>query len=397
MIKRIDLFLPPPNLSQYGVLHHFTKKFHEALLRIGINARILEAQHDNPKPFLAELFKDVPDCTFSFNGLLPDDEGRFFADLIHIPHVAYVVDSPNGYVSLANSPFTIIASVDQNACDFFRGIHAKNVLFLPHGVEKNINLPHNDERPFDVVMLSSCIDYEMIQKEWKNKYPEDLRKILEEAVETTLADEKTSYVQAFVNAMDKKMATSGGLDPNKMDFIDILDQLEMVVRGRERVALIRHITDARVDIFGSSAPTTTWKKQLNNQSNVIVHDAVPFDQALEIMQKTKILLSSCAWLKRGVHERTLSGLASGALVFTAESQYMHEHFSDNKNIAFFKYSALSEVNSRVNTYLKDPELRLRIALKGREQVIHNHTWDHRAATLVKELDPLLKTLKAFSQ
>src|SRR5262249_44553215 len=154
-IKRIDLFMPP-NLSQYGVLHHFTKKLQEAFSRLSVNCRILEAQRNNPKPFLTELFKDPPDCTLSFNGLLPDEEGRFFADLIRIPHVAYVVDSPNSFVSLVQSPFTIIASVDGKSCEFFRGIHGAHVLFMPHGVEKDLGMEFYDhERPYDVLLLSS--------------------------------------------------------------------------------------------------------------------------------------------------------------------------------------------------------------------------------------------------
>jgi spore maturation protein CgeB len=394
MIKRIDLFLPP-NVSQYGVLHHFTHKLHEAFLRIGVNARILIAQHDNPKPFLAELFKDVPDCTLSFNGLLPDEEGRFFADLIRIPHFAYVVDSPNGFVSLANSPFTLIGSVDQNACDFFRGVNAKHVFFTPHGVEKNLHPPRDEERPYDVVMLASCIDYEAIRQGWKKKYPAPLATLLEDAAETALRDDKTSYVQAFVAAMDKEMHQGTALDPNKIDFIAILDELEMYIRGKERIELLRSIKDARVDLFGSNAATTTWKKQLAGKTNITFHDPVPYDQALEIMGKAKILLNSCAWIKRGTHERTLAGLAEGALVLTSDNEYMRrEKFVDGSNIAFFRYRDLASVNDQIKQYLHDEPLRKKVAHAGREQVMHHHTWDIRAGTLIKELDPILQAMRS---
>ena len=393
MIKRIVLFLPP-NVSQYGVLHHFTHKLLDAFLRIGVHARILVAQHDNPKPFLADLFKDVPDCTLSFNGLLPDEEGRFFADLIRIPHFAFVVDSPNGFVSLANSPLTIIGSVDQNACDFFRGVNAKQVLFTPHGVEKNLHFSRDEERSYDAVMLASCIDYEAIRQSWQQKYPGPLSKLLEEAAETALRDKNSSYVQAFVAAMDKEMVQGNAIDPNKIDFIQILDDLEMYIRGRERVELLRSIKDARVDLFGSNATTTTWKKQLAGNANILIHEGVPYDQALEIMQKSKIVLNSCAWIKRGTHERTLAGLAAGALVLTSENQYMLENnFVDGTSIAYYTYSHLDGVNAVVNRYLKDEPLRKKVAHAGREQVMHHHTWDIRAGTLVKELSPILESIR----
>ena len=391
MIKRIDLFMPP-NITQYGVLHHFTKKFHEALLRLGVKSRILIAEYNNPKPFLTELFKDIPDCTLSFNGLLPDEEGRFFCDLIRIPHVACIVDSPNGFVSLINSPYTIIASVDRNACDFFKGIHAKNVIFMPHGVEKNLHFDPNGERSYDVVLLASCIDYEAIKEGWSKKFEPPLCKALEEAAAAYLSDTKTSYVNAFVYALDKQIGEKK-VDPERINFIEVLDELEFYIRGKARVELVQAIKEARVDIFGSSAATTNWKKQLKGQSNVIVHDAVPFDQALEIMQNSKIVVNSCAWIKNGTHERTLAAMACGALAVAEENDFMKEHFSDGKNIVLYSYNHLDKVNERINHYLANEPERKKIAMAGREQVMYNHTWDQRARLLLKELDPILKHMK----
>ena len=83
-----------PPLNSYSLLQYFTIKMHEALLRLGVQSRLLEAKNKNPAPFLKVLFEDSPDCTLSFNGLLPDEQGRFFSDMIKIPHVAFIVDSP---------------------------------------------------------------------------------------------------------------------------------------------------------------------------------------------------------------------------------------------------------------------------------------------------------------
>ncbi len=393
MIKRIDLFMPP-NFSQYGVLHHFTQKLQEAFLRLGVNCRILEAQRSNPKPFLTELFQDPPECTLSFNGLLPDEEGRFFCDLIRIPHVAYVVDSPNGFVSLVQSPFTIIASVDNQACEFFRGINGRNVLFMPHGVEKNLGLEsQNQERPYDVLLLSSCIDYEQIRQQWQKQYSKGLSQVLDEAAEKALADVQISFVQAFVTSLDAFVAKGGEVDPNTVNFIELLDVLEMYTRGRARVEMVKAIRDAKVSIFGSPSATSSWQKQLGKQANVVIHDAVPYDQALELMQRSKIVLNSCAWIKYGVHERILASLACGALCITDDNLYLRENFSDGVNLGFYEYGKGEALNSLVNQYLSDENKRRQVVAAGREQVMHHHTWDHRAAALLKELTPILDRIR----
>jgi glycosyltransferase involved in cell wall biosynthesis len=391
MIKKIDLFMPPT--SQYGVLHHFTKKLCEALIRSGVTCRLLQAERNNPKPFLTEIFQDPPDCTLSFNGLLPDDEGRFFCDMIQIPHVACLVDSPNQFFSLIKSPFTIITCVDRFSCEFYRGMNFQNVLFMPHGVEKNLSVPHEGERTYDVVMLSSCIDYNAQRQEWAKKYSKELCDVMDEAAEITFADQETPYVQAFVQALDRHVNAGSGIDPQQIDFINILDDLETYIRGYDRVQLVKGIKDAKVDIFGSGDTAQGWKKYLGSGAkNVVLHDPVPYEHALTIMKDSKIILNSCPWIKNGTHERILAGLACGALVLTNENIFMREHFRDGESIAFYRHKQWDRVNEQINSYLNDESKRQAVAHKGREAVMKGHTWDHRAAALLKELPVLLKRI-----
>src|SRR5262249_18574257 len=151
------------------------------------------------------------------------------------------------------------------------------------------------------------------------------------------------------------------LDPAAIEFIDVLDDLETYIRGKERLELVKAVKDAKVDIFGSSSPTANWKKLLGNgHSNIVVHDGVPFDQALELMHKSKIVLNSCAWIKNGTHERTLSALAAGAAVITAENTYMKETFTDGVNICFYRYRNWDTVNSQINTLLSSEDKRTKI-------------------------------------
>lgn len=391
MLKKIDLFMPP--ISQYGVLHHFTKKLCEALIRSGVTCRLLQAERNNPKPFLTEIFQDPPDCTLSFNGLLPDDEGRFFCDMIQIPHVACLVDSPNQFFPLIKSPFTIITCVDRFFCEFFKGMNFQNVLFMPHGVEKNLSASMDNERSYDVVMLSSCIDFNAIRQEWTQKYSKELCKVLDEAAEITLSDQETPYVQAFVQALDRHVSKGGGIDPQQIDFVNVLDDLELYVRGFDRIQVIKGIKDAKVDIFGSGDTKDSWKQYLgSSHKNVVVHEPIPYERALDIMKDSKILLNSCPQIKNGGHERIFAGLACGALVLTNENIFMRENFKDGNSIAFYRHKQWDKINDQVNNYLSDETKRKEVVHKGKEIVMKGHTWDHRAAVLLKELPALLKRM-----
>lgn len=390
-MKRIDIFMPP--LSNYGVLHHFTEKMHEALVRQGVNSRLLEAKRTDPAPFIQAIFDDRPECTLSFNGLLPDNQGRFFCDMVNVPHVACLVDSPNSFMPLTKSPSTIITCVDRSSVEFFKGTGFDNVLFMPHGVDPSLAPDPSGKREYDVVMLSSCIDYEAIRASWKTKYSVPLCKAIEEAAENALGDLGVPYYRAFVNALDKQVQALSGIDPEEIDFIDVLDDLEMYIRGKDRVELIRSIKVAKVDIFGSTDGNAGWKKYVRDKRNVVIHDPVPFEQALAIMKQSKIVLNSCPWISHGGHERIFAGLACGALVLTNENPYLSQEFKDGESIAFYQHGRWDKANHRVNEYLENGTKRDLVAKKGREIVMSRHTWDQRAKQLIIELTPILEKLK----
>jgi spore maturation protein CgeB len=267
-MDRIDIFMPP--LSNYGVLHHFTEKMHEAIVRAGVKSRLLEAKRDDPAPFLQALFDDNPDCTLSFNGLLPDNQDRFFCDMVNIPHVACLVDSPNFFMPLIKSPLTIITCVDRSSVDFFKGTGFQNVLFMPHAIDRSLGPDPSSKREYDVVMLASCIDYEGNRSAWKNKYPAGLSKAMEEAAENALKDISKPYYQTFVEALDKQVQLQSGIDPQNIDMLEILYEIEMYIRGKDRVELLRSIKDAKVDVFGSPDEKAGWKDYVGDKRNVVI-------------------------------------------------------------------------------------------------------------------------------
>lgn len=90
MIERIALILP--DKKTHEELFALTLTLSKALQKIGISCIELTSERENPGPFLEKLFNFLPQITVSYNGLLPDEEGRFFADLIKIPHLCCLIE-----------------------------------------------------------------------------------------------------------------------------------------------------------------------------------------------------------------------------------------------------------------------------------------------------------------
>ena len=390
MIKKIDVFLPPENKSRYNVIEHFTKKFADALKKAGIRCRLLRAQRENPEPFLQALMNDPPDCTLSFNGLLPDEKGRFFCDMIKIPHVACLIDSPTQYLSLIESPYTIITLPDSFSVDFVKGLNAPNVLFMPHAVESDLSSTLYKNYKYDVVMLSSCIDFVALEEKWALKYPKEICDVLKEAASIALNNKEASATVALVQSINQEKVLKS-IDVHSLNFPELIDQIEMYVKGKDRVELIRAIKTADVHIFGSSVED--WKKYIGDKKNVHFHEPVSYEVALEIMNQSKIVLSSSAWLKNGTHERILAAMASYALVITNENIYMSENFINNQNVVLYPMGKWDAANEKIDYYLSNDAERLKIAEKGHDYVLKYHTWDNRVKLLLKEIPLALENIR----
>jgi spore maturation protein CgeB len=160
----------------------------------------------------------------------------------------------------------------------------------------------------------------------------------------------------------------------------------MYIRGKDRFDLISAI-DHPIHIIGSGSEI--WRKYLPKTHSHIIHAAVSYEEALNVMKQAKIVLNSCAWIKNGTHERILAAIASGAAVITSENIYMRENFVHEKDILFYQHRDLLAVNSLIAKALIDHSWRLKIVENGRHNIAENHTWDVRAITLINELQRIL--------
>lgn len=386
-IERIDVF--KSSISQYGVLYHFGIKLYEALLRAGYKARLFESHFKLSQITLEPL----PHLTIGFNGVpaapslktkegSPDTEA--ICDLIRVPHVSCLVDPPFRFFYLTRSPYSIIGCDDLSGCEMLRQMGFSKTVFFPHAVEKELSPDPKEERIYDVVMLASYIDFVHRKKKWRKIYPKWIWQIMEEAIEITLSDQETAFINAF-----RKVFIDHKRRPEEMETFNLFEvfaEMEMAIKGMERFNMLKSIQDVDVHLFGSNE----WKSHLGKKlPHVILHDNVDYAQALEIMKKSKIVLNCSIKNKNGAHERIFSGLACGALVVTGENIYLRHYFQDGQNILFYRYSESDLLNQKIHYYLAHENERKQVAEGGREVVMAHHTWDHRVKTLIQDVTPIL--------
>jgi spore maturation protein CgeB len=376
MTKRIDFLMPFE--SAHGALYCMMEKISEAFIRKGYRSRII-----HKKEFFTLPVDDPPDMTFSFNNPPLNENYQFLCDINKTIHFSYLVDPPYRFTKIFSSPFVNVGCDDRYYCEFLKDIDFKNTCFFPHGVDRNLCPDSDIERDIDVLMLASYTDYERMRKDWYEVLPEVISFILDDAIEITLSDNSTSFMKAFVDAYQNRLQLKK--KPKKLfqDFSLALVLLERYIKGKERVDLVKSIKDANVHIFGG--PTlgkVGWEKVVRDtHPNITIHEPVNYNDGLELMKRSKIVLNAFSKNKEGAHERIFNGMACGALTLTNENIYLRESFTDEKNILFYRPYQLEDVNEIINKYLNEKELRQSVAEAGRKETITRHTWDHRIDAL----------------
>lgn len=386
-IERIDLLIPPAERAGYGVLPSFTQSMAGALSRRGVACRLLGRTRGPTPDLVQQILRDPPDFTLSFNGLLPDANGQFLCDQLAIPHVACIMDAPNHFLDLAKSPLTHITCIDRDFAAFFQGLKQQKVLFLPHAVDRDYAAPLDSPRPYQVALFGTCIDYEERRDSWRKLFPDAVRAVLEDAVSIAESNPTIAYFQALQQALEARLKNQKDLDPRSLDYFALFENLEFVIRGKDRVALVRSIKGAEVHVFGTKSGSRGWEDYLMDCSrDVTVHGRLTYNEVLATMAKTSIVLNSCPSIRNGAHERIFAGLMAGATVLTNDNQYVREQFGTEKGVVYFNAPQCEDISALILQILSNDENRRKAVVQGRALVQSAHTWDHRARKLLDHLN-----------
>ena len=180
------------------------------------------------------------------------------------------------------------------------------------------------------------------------------------------------------------------------DKTHLLYLMDNHIKGYDRLELVRSIKDAQVHVFGGATvrpkEVKGWDHYFAGSPNVVVHPAVPMQEGLEIMKKSKICLNSMPFFKNGTHVRLFMGPACGSLVISTDTLYTRANFVDGEEMLLYKPGHYELLNDKVNYLLAHEEERRRMAEKAREKVMKKHTWDHRVQEMIQVMPEILNNL-----
>lgn len=339
--------------NPYDSTQYFAEKFSEALQRHGVRTRLFKIEEDRIFQVVQAIMRDPPDLTCSFSNIAIGDH-QPIGDQWRIPHLSMLIDPAIYSLHQMRGDYSLISCVDEGDVAFVKELGFEKVFLLHHGVDRD--LAGYEERPFGPVFFGTCTDYEKILAEWEPS----MRAILEPAAAKVLSPKGISILQAIVEAGVKDE-----------DLVRYHLELDLFVRAKDRVELIRALD--HVHVWGEGP----WKELC---PNAIVHPAIAFTETLEIIKKSKLLLNSSPRFKQGSHERILTGLACGCAVLTGDNPFVSNNFGDCAEVLTYPYGQWDVARDKAASMDKS------LIVNGRDKILGNHTWDHRAKTLISNCE-----------
>lgn len=191
-----------------------------------------------------------PDLTCSFNSLYRAAIEEFFWDVIGIPHLSIIIDPVIYSINLIHSPLSLVSCVERSDHEALKSLGFTKSFFLPHAAPSDVEESPESERPYDVVMIGSCYDYESMRSRWYEELTPAQSQAIDKAIEIFFAGTYTSLSDALSQA-----CSSVGLQINSgADLMSMYLFFDNYIRGKDRVDLVRSIHDAPVHVFGEIFP-----------------------------------------------------------------------------------------------------------------------------------------------
>ncbi len=304
--------------------------------------------------------------------------GESLWSLLNVPCYNIIVDHPMHYAqTLDNAPDSgIVVCADRYHPDYIKRFYptVKRTLFLPTAGEclkPYADLKLFGERSIDVLFIGTY--------KYDDSFPYSEFSVgLTEYLITHSTETFEAAVESYLS--DNQYSLS---DSELKQCIQAHRFACMNTEALFRAEILRTLVNAgiTVTVYGDCFEKT----DLLHHPNFIYKGRCSTEEGIRLMEDSKIVLNQLAWFKDGASERIFEAMLQGAVSLTDDSIYLRENFTDSVDIKFFSLSQLAALPHIVHAILSGGEAIETLRQNAYDKARSQHTWVHRAATLLDDL------------
>lgn len=386
--------------SRYGVAQEMSHEISLAFSQIDMISHLYtrgDPEYLRDIETLSEEGRDIL-CRFVVNQVIPDD---MIFEFFGIPHISFLLDAAPHSPELLYKKFfpsSIVSFVDGDSVTFFEKIIGRKAFWIPHGIdveriqamqEADViwNIPY-EKRPIDLLISGSWIDFEKEERLWKGALMGRSLDIMYGLVERVLSSKEHSnhliLLHEILESDEDFRRDIKTLFSN--DLYEAYISLEKYIRGTDRVSFLRKLTgfQGNLTILTHEEDVEKWQRFLPSDVEASYVINVPYVKTWSYYAQSKLVLNSVPTIKKGVHERLLAALFSGARVLSTYSSLMPFHDSC---VDVASIQTADDLMALLEAVPKNRE-----ALQM--EIIREHSWKSRFKKIWPEIDQEIVRIKS---
>ena len=245
--------------------------------------------------------------------------------------------------------------------------------YIPAGVDITENSSINKE--IDIVYIGDIEDYEDKTLKIQQAYPELVYNLIMQIKDLVLKNPHLTFWQ-IAEIVNKNYE----IELDKEQYIMLFQNACELVENEQKVKMVQALSDFNVKIYGNDI----WKKYIKGKIEYH-HECCDFEEYKNILNKSKIVLYNHPLsLGLGINERLLNATDSNALCLCSTTPSLISEFKDS--FVYFNNIVFDDIAQKAEYYLINEDKRIEIVEKAKNIIKENHTWKHRAQSIIDIMD-----------
>lgn len=378
---RRALFVFTPN--QYNVVFEMMKRVAVYLEReLGYEIMCCGVGEDYQKARLQSW-----DFIFSVQGIefefLPGADGK--------RHFTWICDHPYcilpRFVDYADKEHMYVGCVDRTHSTYLKHFYGiENAVYMPHFGWRADKIVPYEKRSTDVFFPAS---YTRWEQEVKTRYPGlvgPLKVITERTISYMLEHDDVTLEGGFEAILrDLGEEDTDDLVRECMEFV--AGYADSYWRQYYRKKVLLALLDAGITVTVCGRNWNYFKEEYAvGEKLIILSEEMPYEETIERMADSKMVLNVMPGFKDGCHERIAMATLNGAVCLTDTSRYIEEIFGENKGVVIYDRKNPKELAEQINALLQNPNEAKQIARRGQMAAEEKLMVEHFVKRMLEALE-----------
>lgn len=375
---KVNNFLFIKGINQYGVISYMLDSIARELIYKGYNVQICEwnkIELAKGKKWDVCMSCQAIDATFDINANI---------------YVTWLVDHPvlfeQRLMEHKDMDNLWIACVDKTHVSFLKDVlNWKNVFYFPHFGGKSCYGKEYKDREFDVFFPASYIDIETIERENSNWRTGAVKVISDQVIDELKKNNNISTEGAIKNVLER----TGEKINNQLIFecMEVFGSyVEEYISKFYRNQIVKSLLDEDISLTVAGRNWSFLKEKYQDGERLrILSENMSYNEVLDCMGNSKMILNVLPWFKDGSHERVTSALLNGAVCLSDQNKYTKSFLDNEVSAILYDRNEPKNLAYKIKYYLQQEDKANEIAEKGRVIARKNMTVQNNVDILLERL------------